>query len=111
MQCRFYSVYLSVWESLSEIPISVFLFFCPALLRLHQCVDNWMCMILNDVLMSAYVYLAPSVTHLHIHNKHKHAQSRFMHGTVPDPFKARGSYKVYLVMQGYCALFELHCLN
>lgn len=86
-------------------------FFWPALLRLHQCVDNWMCMILNDVLMSAYVYLAPSVTHLHIHNKHKHAQSRFMHGTVPGPFKARGSYKVYLVMQGYCALFELHCLN
>ncbi len=62
-------------------------------------------MILNDVLMSAYVHMAPSITHLHIQNKH--AQSRFMHGIVPDPFKARGSYKVYLVMQGYCAL----CLN
>ncbi len=68
-------------------------------------VDNWMCMILNDVLMSAYVHMAPSITHFHIQNKHKHAQSRFMHGIVPDPFKARGSYKVYLVMQGYCALF------
>lgn len=58
--------------------------------------------------MSACVHAVAAVTHLHIHNTHKHAHTRFMHGTVLDPVKASGASSDARLL---CFMFELHCLN
>lgn len=77
----------------TEFPISVFLFLADlnrSVCTKHQYVDNWMCLKINDVLMSACVHAVATVTHLHIHNTHEHVHTRFMHDTVLDPVKASG---------------------